>query len=105
MQPRIHLRAGEVGPLAVHSFQHTGRYQVRNCLTYGDPADPEADYQSSLRRDGVARIQLGLDQVLEDAADLCAFGGRRRGLAIKSEGTQITPAMVLLQCVLTAPIR
>ena len=75
MQPRIHLRTGEVGPLAVHSFQNTGCNQIGNRLTYGDPTDTEAYHQRPLRRNSGACVQLSLDQVLEDAADLRAFRG------------------------------
>jgi hypothetical protein len=59
----------------MYSFQNTGRNQIRNRLAYSDPADAEAYHQRPLRRNSGARVQLSLDQVLEDAADLRAFGG------------------------------
>ena len=105
MEPGVHLRASEVGPLAVHSFQNTGRNQVGNRLPYGHPANAEADHEGALGGDGGARVQFARDQVLQDAADLSAFGRCRGGLAIKPETAEIIPDMLLLQCVLTAPIR
>src|SRR4029434_2019529 len=105
MQPGVHLWAGEVGALTVHSFQNTGRDQVGNRLPYGHPANAEADHEGALGGDGAARVQLALDQVLQDAADLSAFGCCRCGLAIKLETAEIIPDMLLLQCALTAPIR
>ena len=105
MQPGIHLGAGEVGSLAVHSFQNTCGHQVGNRLPYGYPANAEPYHEGSLGGNGVARIQLARDQVLEDAADLSTFGRCRSGLAIKPDTIEITPDLLLLQCVLTAPIR
>src|SRR5215207_5834658 len=90
VQPGIHLWPGEVGPLAVHSFHNTGRNQVRNRLPYGDPANAETYHQGSLGGDGVAWVQFALDQVLEDAANLSAFGRCRGRLAIKPEDAEIT---------------
>jgi hypothetical protein len=47
-------------------------------------------------------VEIRLNQVLQDAADLGAFGGCCSWLAIKSQNPQITPAIVvLLQFVLT----
>ena len=82
MQPGIHLGAGQIGSLAVYTLEHTARDQIGNGLAYGDSADTETYHQGPLGGNSFAGTELGLDQFLENAANMGAFGGGGRQCAI-----------------------
>ena len=99
--------------IRVPALAHTGRDQVGTRPAYGASADTEPYHPGPLGGNGFAGTELGLDQFLENAANLGAFGGGGRQCAITlygrplggrvrlltSEGREIDPAMVVLQCV------
>ena len=85
MQPRVDLRPGDVGALAVHPLEHAAVDEIRDRLADGHPAHPEPLDERSLGGNGVARTQLVVDELLEDAANLRALGGGGAQTAIHPE--------------------
>jgi hypothetical protein len=73
------------------AFEHARCNKICDCLAYGDSADTQANHQGPFGRNRLARVELGVDEFLEDAADLRALGGSRRSLTIKVESHRQPP--------------
>ena len=82
----------------MHALQRPGVHEVGDRLPDGDPADPEPDDQGALGGDRVTRVQLGVDQLLEDAPDLGALGGGGDEGAFEPVGPDLATTELVLQC-------
>jgi hypothetical protein len=65
------------------AFEDAGGNKICDCLSYGDPADTQPKHKGPFGRDGLARAEVGVNQMLQNAANLRAFGSGGNRLAIK----------------------